>query len=119
MEDDENVTVEFERRPELHVAHTLDDEMTIRYALDYAPRDQKGGGSSATRAGTFDCYSTGPPCELTARYDAGTVITIDAGVGSNVANFRGWGGACASAGTNPVCELTLTDDSAVTATWSY
>lgn len=122
MDRNRDVAVTFERRARLNVAHQSPDEMSIRWELDYAPRAQKGGGSSGTRAGTFDCRFPEllPACEIEAFYDVGTVITLKAGNGSDdVSNFRGWDGACASFGRSGTCMFTLEEDVSVGASWSY
>jgi hypothetical protein len=120
MDGDKQVTVEFESRAMLTVSHQSPDQMSIRWELDYQPADQKGGGNPLTRRGTFDCrFPGGPPCVIEAMYDVGTEITVRAGVGSNAANFQGWGGACASFGTTGTCTFILTGDTTVTGDWAY
>ncbi|MCA9980894.1 MAG: hypothetical protein KDD89_08675, partial [Anaerolineales bacterium] len=72
--------------------------------------DGTGNGSVTSDPAGIDC---GVDCVATLDY--GTVITLTAVAGTN-GKFTGWGGACA--GTNgSVCTVTITADTAVTATF--
>jgi hypothetical protein len=119
MDRDREVRVSFERRAELVIAHSSPDTINFRWSLAYDPVSQKGGGNPLTLQGTFDCYLPGPACERRAMFDVGTLITVRAGNGGDVANFKGWGGACATFGMNATCMVTLTGDSEVSGSWSY
>lgn len=70
-------------------------------------------------AGTVTC--NGSPCNTPSpnilSYPSGTAVTLIATPDSK-SLFNGWGGACASAGTTTTCDLTLTADSAVVATFN-
>jgi hypothetical protein len=117
MDRDHEVDVHFERRAELTIAQVSPDA-TINFRWTLAYGAQKNGGNPLTLQGTFDCYIPGASCEKRAIFDVGTMITVSAGVG-DVAIFKGWSGACAMAGMNPVCTFPLTGDSTVTGSWSY
>jgi uncharacterized repeat protein (TIGR01451 family) len=74
--------------------------------------DGSGSGSITSDVGSIDCpatlctdvYGSGEDVTLTAVADAGSV-------------FVGWGGDCASFGTDPECTLTMDGDRVVTATF--
>ncbi len=51
-----------------------------------------------------------------ATYTGGSQVTLTA-IPTGTSVFTGWGGACASAGTNPTCSFTLTQAGSVTASF--
>jgi len=71
------------------------------------------GGGTVTGSGIScpgDCsevYATGAQVQLTAAADTADGYT-----------FAGWGGGCASAGTNTVCNVTMDSDTSVTASFT-
>ena len=63
---------------------------------------------------TGDGITCGTDC--TEEYDASTTVVLTAAADAG-AVFDGWGGACASAGTNATCTVNVTDTTNVTATF--
>jgi hypothetical protein len=64
-------------------------------------------GFDIDRAGTYQ-----------TQMETGASVHLTATPKSNHSRFIGWGGACAPAGVQPVCSLTLTADAAFSATFS-
>ena len=71
-----------------------------------------GSGSVASSPAGIDCNST-----CTALFVQGSTVTLTATPGSGYL-FSGWGGACASAGTVPMCAVTMSQNQSVTAIFS-
>jgi hypothetical protein len=71
-----------------------------------------GSGSVASSPAGIDCNST-----CTALFVQGSTVTLTATPGSGYL-FSGWGGACASAGTAPMCAVTMSQNQSVTAIFS-
>jgi len=71
-----------------------------------------GSGAVTSSAAGIDC---GPTCSTS--YANGTQVTLTAAPAqaSDLSTFAGWSGACSQAGTSPICTLTLTQDTVVTA----
>ncbi len=90
MSGNQNVTAQFELIP--------------RYPLDVTVT----GGGKVTGTG-IDC---GAQC--TESYDDGTLVTLTASPDPGK-QFKGWGGSCASAGTNLTCVVTMSEARSVTA----
>ena len=77
-------------------------QLSITYAAD---------GRITSSPGAIDCGGRNRSCEET--YATGTVVTLTAG--SDTHAFAGWGGDCN--GTDPVCELTMSADRLVSASF--
>lgn len=81
----------------------------VTYGLSVG-KDGTGGGNVVADRGTIDC---GPGCSGT--YDSGDVVTLTATPDPS-STFDGWSGAgCTGTGT---CEVTMSSDMVVTATFS-
>ena len=63
-----------------------------------------GEGRITSSPAGIDCRLGGGTCQ--ASYDPGTVVTLTAAAEGR-SEFRGWSGACASAGTAPTCQVTM------------
>ncbi len=72
---------------------------------------------TGTGTGTVTSAPAGLDCGATCRLERpeGETVTLQAAAGTG-SSFTGWGGACA--GTEPTCTVTLTQDRAVTATFT-
>ena len=73
------------------------------------------GGSITDTTGKIDCAAT---LTCSALYSPGDLITFTATPDDGY-SFVSWGGACASAGAAPTCNLTSLGNKTVTATFSY
>ncbi|MFK7991370.1 MAG: hypothetical protein AB8I08_35465 [Sandaracinaceae bacterium] len=71
-----------------------------------------GDGSGLIQTDLFTC--AGGPC--TQEYEYGDMVSLYADV--TMGNFAGWGGACASFGTEETCQLEITGDVMVTAAFT-
>ena len=71
-----------------------------------------GNGSVSGGGGTINCPGT---CD--GSWAAGTQVSLSAAAESGY-SFAGWGGDCASAGTQSTCTLTMDSNKSVTATFS-
>jgi len=71
-----------------------------------------GTGSVSSNPAGISCK---PTCNAT--FNAGTQVTLTETSGTN-SSFAGWGGACASSGTNATCTLTLSTSQQATAAFN-
>ncbi|HEX6250387.1 MAG TPA: hypothetical protein VFZ56_03025 [Gemmatimonadaceae bacterium] len=76
------------------------------------------GNGTVTAAG-INCLVTGPSVsqDCDESYVQGTAVTLTAAP-SGAGSFVQWGGACASAGSNPTCSITVTQALTVSATFA-
>jgi len=79
-----------------------------------------GAGTVTDNSSPFqiDCseangVNTGTPCSAT--YPGGTLVTLTETPSGG--SFGGWGGACATSGTNPTCTVSMTSAQSVTASF--
>lgn len=89
---------------------TLDGDRTVEarfdgltYALTVTKSGAGNGVVESTPAG-IDCGST-----CTGRFAPDTSVMLNVTPNAN-SGFAGWGGACAAAGSDPDCTLTVTED---------
>ncbi|MBE0609035.1 MAG: collagen-like protein [Dehalococcoidia bacterium] len=100
MNADTSVTAEFIATARLDVGlHAYPDNP------DYYPNS---GSVTSSPAGIFCAVdsSVGPTANCSATFERGTVVTLTA-QWSGATNFRGWGWACASEETDPICTITM------------
>ena len=71
-----------------------------------------GSVTDTTPGGTINC-----PGDCTQSYDYGTAVTLSEAPAGGSA-FGGWGGDCASSGTNTTCDLTMDADHSASATFN-
>ncbi len=88
-------------------------DLTATFTLDLRNLNVKTTGAGNVTATGIDC-GTGSDCDES--YDHGTSVILTASPTSGH-RLSGWGGACASSGTQPTCTTTLTTNSSVTATF--
>jgi len=75
--------------------------------------------SQGSGTGTVSSVPSGINCGsiCTASFNPGTQVTLTAAAATG-STFAGWGGACASSGTNPSCTIAMNASQNVTATFN-
>jgi hypothetical protein len=71
-----------------------------------------GGGLGTITGSGIACGTT---CQQTYAPGAQVTLTAAPGTGNDTSTFVGWGGACASAGTNLTCSFSIQKDETVSA----
>ena len=79
------------------------------------PPDATAGHVTANPPGT-SCESQDGPCTI-EYHDEKAEVTLRAQPTNSISDFDGWGGACESAGTDPVCVVTMDRSRTVTASF--
>lgn len=106
-------------------ADNLPSSGTLTFTITYSYIGCPGSNftlsvsKNGTGSGTVFSSPTGIDCgsDCSEAYPSGTVVRLTA-IAASGSTFAGWGGECAPEGTNSTCDVTVTEDDLVTATFN-